>query len=51
MISADALSALINLGYDRSDAAEAVAGAVATIGGGPVEEVIRRALQTLAPEG
>ena len=44
---ADALSALLNLGYDRSEAAEAVARAAAEADG--TEAVIRAALRALAP--
>ena len=44
--SADALSALINLGYDRSDAAEAVAEA-ASDGGTNEGALIKAALQIL----
>ncbi|MEM7506786.1 MAG: Holliday junction branch migration protein RuvA [Pseudomonadota bacterium] len=46
MANAEALSALINLGYDRGEALAAIAG----VEPGPVEDVIRRALQALAKE-
>ena len=47
--SADAISALVNLGYGRADAVGAVAAAVRTIGGAPqVEALIPAALKELA---
>ncbi len=44
---ADALSALVNLGYSHSDAA----GAIAQVGEGDASEIIRNALRLLAPKG
>ena len=44
---ADALSALVNLGYGHSDAATAIAQA----GEGSASEIIRNALRLLAPKG
>lgn len=47
---ADAVSALVNLGYSQSDAARAVAEAARDAGEGAKEsELIRRALKALAP--
>jgi Holliday junction DNA helicase RuvA len=45
----DAVSALVNLGYGRSDAHAAIARAAATLGdGAPIEALIRTGLQELA---
>lgn len=47
--SADALSALINLGYDRGEAAAAVAAAATEMPEAEAPALIRAALKTLAP--
>ena len=49
--SADALSALMNLGYSAGDAAQAVATVVAGDGALGTGELIRQALKLLAPKG
>jgi Holliday junction DNA helicase RuvA len=49
--SAEALSALVNLGYGQSDAAEAVARAAGEAPGETTAGLIRRALKALAPRG
>ena len=49
--SADALSALMNLGYGAGDAAQAVATVVAGDGGLDTGGLIRQALKLLAPKG
>ena len=49
--SADALSALMNLGYGAGDAAQAVATVVAGDGALGTGELIRQALKLLAPKG
>ena len=49
--SADALSALMNLGYGASDAAQAVATVVAGEEGLDTGQLIRLALKLLAPKG
>ncbi|MBC7677257.1 MAG: Holliday junction branch migration protein RuvA [Rhodoferax sp.] len=49
--SADALSALMNLGYGAGDAAQAVATVVAGDGGLDTGSLIRQALKLLAPKG
>jgi holliday junction DNA helicase RuvA len=49
--SADALSALMNLGYAAGDAAHAVATVVAGDGGLDTGGLIRQALKLLAPKG
>ena len=48
---ADALSALVNLGYAPSDAATAVARAAGAEPGAGAESLIRSALRALAPKG
>jgi len=48
---ADAVSALVNLGYPPSDAAEAAAGAMQATPDAPLDTVIRAALRSLAREG
>jgi Holliday junction DNA helicase RuvA len=47
--SAEALSALVNLGYSQGDAAEAVARAAGEAPDEPTAGLIRRALKALAP--
>jgi Holliday junction DNA helicase RuvA len=49
--TAEALSALVNLGYGQSDAAEAVARAAGEAPGETTAGLIRRALKALAPRG
>lgn len=49
--TADALSALVNLGYGQGDAAAAVAQASADAPGDDTAALIRRALRLLAPRG
>jgi Holliday junction DNA helicase RuvA len=49
--TADALSALMNLGYDQGDAAQAVATIAAEQPGADTAGLIRRALKLLAPKG
>ena len=49
--SADALSALMNLGYSAGDAAQAVATVAAGDGGLDTGALIRQALKLLAPKG
>ena len=49
--SADALSALMNLGYGAGDAAQAVATVVAGDGGLETGQLIRLSLKLLAPKG
>lgn len=49
--TADALSALINLGYGQSEAASAVAQAAGAEEGAPTAVLIRAALKLLAPKG
>ena len=49
MLAADAVSALVNLGYRRMDAFGAVAAANRRLGGDvPVEELIRAGLRELS---
>jgi Holliday junction DNA helicase RuvA len=48
--TADALSALVNLGYGQSDAAEAVATASTTMPEADAAALIRSALKLLAPK-
>ncbi|MEM7527587.1 MAG: Holliday junction branch migration protein RuvA [Pseudomonadota bacterium] len=47
---ADAVSALVNLGYDRPDALRAVMGAKEVGEAVPASDLIRRALKALAPQ-
>ena len=47
-IEADALSALMNLGYSRAQAHEAIRKAWKDNGKTPIEEIIREALKILA---
>ncbi|HRK42428.1 MAG TPA: Holliday junction branch migration protein RuvA [Gemmobacter sp.] len=49
--SADALSALLNLGYGQSDAAQAVAQVAGEAPEADTAELIRRALKLLMPKG
>jgi Holliday junction DNA helicase RuvA len=49
--SADALSALLNLGYSQSDAAQAVATIAGEAPEAETPELIRRALKLLMPKG
>jgi len=49
--SADALSALTNLGYDSAEAAEAVARAAAEDADADAGALIKAALKALAPAG
>ncbi|MDR0808102.1 MAG: Holliday junction branch migration protein RuvA [Gemmobacter sp.] len=49
--SADALSALLNLGYGQSDAAQAVATAAGEAPDADTADLIRRALKLLMPKG
>ena len=49
--SADALSALMNLGYGAGDAAQAVATVIAGAGSLDTGQLIRQALKLLAPKG
>lgn len=49
--SADALSALLNLGYGQSDAAQAVATVAGEAPEADTAELIRRALRLLMPKG
>ena len=49
--SADALSALLNLGYSQSDAAQAVATIAGEAPDAETPELIRRALKLLMPKG
>jgi len=51
MASADALSALVNLGYDSAEAAEAVARAAAEAPDADAGVLIKTALKALAPAG
>lgn len=48
--SADALSALLNLGYGQGDAAQAVAAAAGDLAEGDAAALIRAALKLLAPK-
>jgi Holliday junction DNA helicase RuvA len=47
-VRSDALSALVNLGYQRSAAEKAIDGALAEVGDVTVENVLRRVLRKLA---
>jgi Holliday junction DNA helicase RuvA len=49
--TADALSALVNLGYGQGDAAQAVAQAAGDLPGGNTAALIRLSLKLLAPKG
>ena len=51
LTSADALSALVNLGYSPGEAAAAVAQAAGDNDGAPTPALIRAALKLLAPKG
>jgi Holliday junction DNA helicase RuvA len=51
LATADALSALANLGYGPSDAAAAVAAAAGEAPGADTPALIRAALRRLAPPG
>lgn len=51
VVSADALSALVNLGYDSAEAAEAVARAAAEAPDADAGVLIKTALKALAPAG